>query len=417
MRNYISDQRGFTLIDVTIALLIIGILVTPFIQQYRIWLATSNRMVTQDNLNLSNQAIEQYYFANNRYPCPADPRVTPGNANYGAELRLPGGQCDVANLVPFTVTSVRDADGAGGNDPVFIGMVPFQTLGLTPDQALDAWNNKLTYAVSSLLTDENTYDGTFGGISVLSNEVVRPAIATGGAANADSICTPVGALTAGAVLPQFVYNPPQNIHYIVMSHGEDGSGAYYNNNTAPNACPAGGDDENCNNIAGNEAIFLYDECQSDPVYDDIFLTNKDLAALALEPFAAWDNGDNQNDVGASVGYIGINNLNPQAQLDVVGNIRAELDPTDPNELGRVHSTEYCEVGGANCMRAEVIAGTDPNMNCSANNTAMRGIANNSARCAQVINGLSATTCPSGPPQQYVTGFTAAGGVCCNGVCP
>lgn len=123
----LKSENGFTLIDVAVALLVIGILAAPLVQQYRIWLLTSKQQLTAGRAQNARDAIEQYYFVNNRYPCPADPRLGPSDADFGVELRDFGGtgQCDTSAtaLGPFTVTSALDADGVGGNDPVYMGML------------------------------------------------------------------------------------------------------------------------------------------------------------------------------------------------------------------------------------------------------------------------------------------------------
>ncbi|MEZ5814274.1 MAG: type II secretion system protein [Alphaproteobacteria bacterium] len=426
LQNILKQEHGFTLIDATVALLVIGILAAPLVQQYRSWLITSQRDLTVDRAQTAREAVDDYYFAFNRYPCPADPTLGPSDADYGMELRDFGGteQCDTsaAALGPFTVDSKRDADGIGGVDPVYMGMLPFKTLGLTPKQALDAWNNKLTYAVSGLLTDENTYNGTYGGIELLENFVLRNPFALNPAnLNVpDGVCTDVALLGVGMVPPGQEYNPVGNAHYAILSHGRDGNGAYYHiNNPAPaKVCDmAAVDAENCNNIVNNEATFLYDTCQSSGAdggnrYDDLFVANNIM--INSLPFANWNPGADQQDAGAPVGYYGINNNAPEAELDIVGNLRADLDPSDTDEMGRLHSYEYCDVSGGNCMRPEAITGTKPDMRCNIANTAMKGVAKNQVRCSFTVNNLTPTACPSG---QFVTGFTSSGGVCCNNVCP
>ena len=426
----LKSENGFTLIDVAVALLVIGILAAPLVQQYRIWLLTSKQQLTAGRAQNARDAIEQYYFVNNRYPCPADPRLGPSDADFGMELRDFGGtgQCDTSAtaLGPFTVTSALDADGVGGNDPVYMGMLPFKSLSLSPHEALDSWNNKLTYAVSGLLTNEATFAGIFGGITIREDFVMRHPTVLDATADpaADNVCTDTSLLVPGAVPPAQVYGPVNNVHYVIFSHGKNGNGAYYNaNNAAPaRACDmAAADAENCNNITNNEATFLYDTCQSSSAsdannYDDIFVANN--ITLSSAPFANWNPAVDQQNAGAPTGFYGINNALPEAELDVIGNVRASLDPLDSQELGRLYSHQYCDGNGGNCMKPEAIAGEEPDMRCGFSGTAMRGVAHNQVRCNIVVQTLSSATCPGAPgPQQYVTGFSASGQPCCNNVCP
>ena len=65
----------------------------------------------------------RFVMVNGRLPCPADGRLRSSNANYGLEQRPPTGVCTVTNQ----------------------GVVPWRSLGLSNNDAVDAWNTQITY--------------------------------------------------------------------------------------------------------------------------------------------------------------------------------------------------------------------------------------------------------------------------------
>lgn len=121
--------------------------------------------------------------------------------------------------------------------------------------------------------------------------------------------------------------------------------------------------------------------------------------MALAPQKMFDTATNPNDVGTTAGYIGINNNDPQSELDIIGNIRASDEFGNPDKQGEAHASEYCDTAGNNCFKAESIAGNDPNMNCIGSK-GMSGIGSNKAKCSEIIPSFTtATTAPQGSMYQ------------------
>ena len=396
--SFIRDESGLTLIDVAIALMLIGLIVAPIVQQYHNWEKRAEVGTTSGNLRIADEAIQQFYFDNNRYPCPADPTLNATDANYGRE------DCTGANP-NIVIAASRDVDNFDGdNDPLtgvdnaWVGTLPFQDLKMTPREALDAWGYKINYTVTDLLASPTLNDpaGVFNaGFGLITINRDRRSISPGG--GADPVCTDV-------------FETTNNIHYLLHSSGKTGVGAYSAEGVIVQACPAAGatlEEENCN----NDAIFRFDECLYNDVagvnfYDDQFYG--DSLSKTNVPSKMWDNATNPDNVGSVVGYIGLGNDDPQSALDVIGNIRAERDPTDPTKLGQAHASEYCDPDGQNCFTSNVIAGDDPNMTC-AGGEGMSGIGSSRAKCSQAIPSVTATSCPDG---QYISGISAAGVVTC-----
>lgn len=373
----IRKEQGFTLVDVAIALMVIGLLVAPLAHTYNLHKKEIGRENTLLSINDTRGAIDQFYFNNDRYPCPADPTLNTTNANYGLE--------DCTGTNPnITVAPV----GAGN---VFIGAVPFQTLNLNTEQTLDAWSNKVNYAVTQAMTVPQPWaPGTAGLITIQKlNTLV---------ANNQCNVPPVPATVT-------------NVHFALYSAGSSRNGAFNAEGQQAVACPAAGstlDEENCN----NDAVFTHPECIAGEVaganfYDDLFLMDNDT--ITNTPTKMWDTGTDPEDVGFGTGsYLGLNNPDPQGELDVIGNIRAESDPTDPTKLGQAQASDYCDPTGTDCFQATLITGNDPSMQCN-NNNGMYGIGSSAAKCSDMLPSMTAQGCPSG---QYISEITAGGTIVC-----
>jgi prepilin-type N-terminal cleavage/methylation domain-containing protein len=137
-------QRGFTLTELAVVMVIVGLLVGGVVGSYSTMINVSKFKDAQTQLNTVSDALLGYASANGRLPCPAVDGVHYGPVgtgnSYGAESVVggasTGGQCTVA------------ASSMPG-----LGYVPAATLGLTPVDTqgflIDAWNNRVLYAVSS----------------------------------------------------------------------------------------------------------------------------------------------------------------------------------------------------------------------------------------------------------------------------
>lgn len=134
----ISDRKanGFTLVELAIVLVIVGLLVGGMAVVLSAALDSANRKETQRRLTQAQEALLGFAAGNGRLPCPA---AAP-NAG-GAEAPAGTGLC----------TSALN------------GFLPATTLGLGPtdDQGylLDAWGNRIRYAVynSAIAAQTNVF--------------------------------------------------------------------------------------------------------------------------------------------------------------------------------------------------------------------------------------------------------------------
>ena len=121
-----ARARGFSLVEMALVLLIVGLLAAVFLPATNTLLDNNRRKETRAKLEALEQAMVRFVLANRRLPCPADGDLPPGNANQGLELAA-GGACTALALTN--------------------GVVPWRSLGVSQTDAMDAWNTMVSYRV------------------------------------------------------------------------------------------------------------------------------------------------------------------------------------------------------------------------------------------------------------------------------
>lgn len=373
MRDAYRAERcsngGFSLIELSIVLIVMGLLLIPFVKAYDVYQTQKRLDDTKVNLSLVNTALANFYGVNGRYPCPADRSLGFDDAGHGVE------QCATAPATPIGL-QVLAPDSCGGarsrgfcrtqNGPnnVYIGAIPYVTLDIpgssTPgSQTIDGWKNNFTYAVTASMTVESTFDPNLGAVRI-NNEHG----------------TNMG-----------------SVHGIVISHGKDGMGGF-NVDGFETLCVAGTvQDENCDNDdLFVSSINLY-EADGATYYDDIVMSN-DWTQSGIWAYVTGVDIANTNP-----GNIGIGTRTPGVKLDVIGDVRSS---------SKLRTGEFCNDDGTICFRAANIGGTG--MHCPGGDDEIAyGIQNNTLVCRSpfelpTIN----NNCPHG---SYVTAVSPAGVTC------
>lgn len=133
--------RGFTLVEIAIAIFIITILLGSILVPLTTQVESRNVDATQRILEQAREALLGFAAANGYFPCPAS------STSNGQEAAGFDHSAGAATTCPATVL--------GGN--TYIGFLPAARLGFTPTDAngyaLDAWGltqNRIRYAVSNV---------------------------------------------------------------------------------------------------------------------------------------------------------------------------------------------------------------------------------------------------------------------------
>ena len=123
-------QRGFTLVEMAIVLVIFGLLLATLLVSFRAQRNLALQTETENTLNVARKALLGFAQTQGRLPCPA--------TNNGTAV-FPDG---TGNASP-------NASGACAQQ---VGFLPAATLGIQPTDAqgfpLDGWNNRIRYAVN-----------------------------------------------------------------------------------------------------------------------------------------------------------------------------------------------------------------------------------------------------------------------------
>lgn len=315
--NHVSFKRenGFTLIEMAIVLVIIGVMVasgSALYTQYRFQKDWEN---TQDRIEDVVRDIEAFYTTYGRYPCPASATAAPGDAEYGIEK---------ANCTPSAAGTCEDGvctySNFDGSQTIMEGAVPFKSMNLQEKQTLDGYSGRFTYAVTTLMTDSQTFVPGAGAISVEdgnNNSMVSPA---------------------------------HSAEFMVISHGRDKSGARSLSGVQGGIC-GGLDGENCN----GDRLFISKEIDTD--FDDLVYFN--VKPLPTE----WKSDNDNEEISLKntdkiiIGAIASDNP------DDFEAVTLKRRPTEDNEGNgnllvdnRVYAEELCEDGVENCFQPRLIAG-------------------------------------------------------------
>lgn len=167
-------QRGFSLVEIAIVLVIVGLALGAGIAMLSSKVAQARIDATKTNAETVHQALLAFVSQNYRLPCPAAPGLVQGAAGYNVEqvTGAPGAQvCTNGNGL---VNNINGATPAG----VSRGTVPCVTLGLPDAACLDGWSVRFTYFVqnSAARLTVDTVSGMVGSMTV--HKITPPAAAT-----------------------------------------------------------------------------------------------------------------------------------------------------------------------------------------------------------------------------------------------
>lgn len=386
MTRHPSYSGGFTLIELSFVLVISGVVLVAGIRSYDTYTKHQRFTATYERMNAIKASFSDFTNALARYPCPADPSLDMMDPNAGVEdcslmpTTIPIGTC-VGGVCKVAGARDTKADGDTNPDPVLTGGVPFRTLrwasatasatdwvtshGYVVDDivwessvpykcmsdhisaaafatditagiwmllegnktanimhmelAQDAWEHQFTYAVSGYLAQAATFDSAYGSVAIrneFGNTLVQP--------------------TDGA-------------HYVLVSHGDNGFGAYNVNGGITFSCPASPalEENNCN----GESVFIDGLRTMMPgigYFDDLVMYETYVISRLWDYSNAF--GFENSLYNLNNGNVGVGTDNPAYKMDIIGSASGD----------NVNSPLLCDYthdsGNAYCFDPDILGG-------------------------------------------------------------
>lgn len=342
-----NNDRGFSLLELSLSLIIIGVLVAPFLLIYNNYEKNRRENISINNVQLVVDSLQNFRRMNGEYPCPAGIRLPRNSENNGrpdetacggaaASGLANGGNCKAEGVcLEWSQTGFRR---------VIVGAVPFRALQLDESKTLDHTGARLVYAVTEGMTDQETLNDNEGGISIL-NEAGTFAVSS---------------ITRAA--------------FVVLSTGPSGAGAITSHGTSRSNCPAIGttlDAENCNpgfhGGAGSQFATYRttqrNEAAGNNFFDDYIMY---FSQVRSEQWRRSDaNNENAYDLSPDFVGIGVNNALERLHINSgSGPTDPAIDPNNPAlspldrlrlqdslriEGGKLFTDRLCDQNGANCF--------------------------------------------------------------------
>jgi len=411
--------NGFTLVEISIVIIIFGIITIPLLQMYTDYLKEKRRTDTVERVEKAVSQIRIYRANANSAPCPANRALNINNANFGVEdcanaVALAVGACTPDNGIckiagartPWATEFGAPTSAATNHDTILIGAYPFRTISGTNggnngiEAGLDGWNNKLTYAVTASATN------AFG------DHTTSEAVGKDFKYGVINAIDESGNRTAG------INNDGL---FVVLSNGPTARGAFSQDGALVRTCDiTTSDGENCDNDATFRRAIYYSEGTGATFYDDYSYFFRDQTG---ELWAYMTNPSTQDSLSSirklNTGNVGVNTgtTTPPAPLTVNGAIRTPTALAD----------SLCSSTGTDCVPTSFLVTpytsntnlTTPNGTKQWRNTCGAGqfassIVDGKVQCVSNLTlptppGGAGANCPSG---QYISAILSNGCIIC-----
>jgi type II secretory pathway pseudopilin PulG len=391
----LRGQQGFTLLDMCITLIVVGLLLSAALYAYNMQRYYFDRYITQARTNQITAAIDRFFMNYGFYPCPAELELSRDNPLYGneacpdlAEVNIPALVDGQPDRVLVRGTGVASPTTRVAAAAMLYGAVPVTALQLPTEMMLDGFGNKFSYAVTRTLTLPAAGPGVRNG--ALTVNMIQTVVDSEGN-DATNL--------ANSVVES------NRAHYILISHGEDGLGAFSREGVRRAPCPNNvqhpRQSMNCttNNVNFFNNAGYYTRGTGSLYIDDV------IAFSAALPARMWMNNPS-SDVQSTGILVGIGTPGAATQsLEVVGNVAIED--------GNVIADRNCNLTnnttiGPNCFTADIIGGARATCR-DARRLGMTGISYNNQNCFALAPTGTARICPNGT---YLQGIQGNGTISC-----
>ena len=398
-----GKQAGFTLIEMAVTMMIIGVALVAGLKIYDAYVKHDRIVTTTSNVSLSSRSVSDVRARYGRYPCPAPLTAARGSPEYGRE-----GDCDPdgfnpppndtvgGDLAPANNTTAgsfangylveqsarmidTDGDTVLDTRPLVVrGALPFRDLNLPEEFAYDGYGNRIVYAVTERTAVQETFNPRHGGISIVDTQTT----------------------------PQSLVETPDSALFVVFSPGADSDGAYNKQGNLIQACPSGSDieKENCDQ-SSTEAKYV--QITNQGTYGTNNFDDKVAFFSGVED-SLWEiaEADPDDIILRQDGRVNVNvkdaaSTLPNDSIFVNGVIRA---------LDNYLAQQICDTTGSDCFSPDKIGGAlvdGGGMACPSGEY-MYGISMAAPLCA-TVPATSEVRCPTG---EYMIGMNADGTIKC-----
>lgn len=387
-----QSASGFTLIELSIVILIIGVVLAAVATPYRLYVMEQQRLTTEENMEKIANAISNHLKQNGRYPCPASLTSARGDADYGMETECDptvttgptpypawttDGECLNGLCFERSIRQVNLAIPPAAPNMVFPvirrGAIPFRALQLAEDEVLDGYGNRIQYAVTEHLAVPQGFLTNTGGVEIRDNAD-------------DTVLFEAG-----------------SAEFLVFSSGKDARGAYSLDGQLVQACQNGlSDSENCNtSTVGSDANAIYRleqhaETNTGTHFDDrvMFSATQETPLWRIADDAGLHIRD-MIDAETSGRSIGVRTNNPAVTFHVDDDAKVDSG-------FKVFTNRACDENGNDCVDVRKFGGDDPTGDFTCGDSGDAGpyvtsIGDNKVECSAAAE----IRCPEG---QVVSGF-------------
>ncbi len=205
-----NTQFGFTLLEMAIVLMIIGILLGALVPTLSAQMESQHINETRKQMDEIQQSLIGYAIVNGRLPCPAQSDLVTGtDSNAGIEA-VTGTTC-ACKTSSGSGKTIADmsASKVACTDTTVAGVLPWATLGINEG---DAWDHRFTYRVAIRFADQIAAANY--GCTPTTNPIY----------SSFALCSPgIPDVLTAAVGGN---NVATDVPLVVVSHGKNGYGAY-----------------------------------------------------------------------------------------------------------------------------------------------------------------------------------------------
>ena len=249
--DLINQQKGFTLVEMAIVLMIVGLLLGGLLVPLSAQMEQRNVTETRKQLDEIQQALVGFAIINGRLPCPAQATVVTGQTNAGMEA-FNGNTCTCLILTGVNNTVADNSATKVACDltaTAVTGVLPWVTLGVNET---DAWGNRYTYRVTK----------DFADAVVSSTFTSNCPVGTTATQSSFALCSIGNLNVLSAAPPAANTTIASNVPTVIISHGKNGAGAYTQQGIK---LPVGGDLDEQENSDNNNSFVSH---TFTPTFDD-----------------------------------------------------------------------------------------------------------------------------------------------------